>query len=873
MQSIISSKKCVDSIFSRQKSAQAINAVLRAQKGGYRLFSGKASGCLDGQRDSQWRVSAKTLLRPIEQIVAGDTVWAWDEDLCEPVPKRVNCVFIKPSRPIFDIRYQTVGGNTASLRSTEEHPFWVVGKGWTPLIQLRPGDQLQLVDGGFASVDQVSATGHMEDVFNFEVDDIHNYFVGSAGVLVHNTSDPAQNGRPAFMVDASNAAHRQSTPVTSTLELPNGETGLITEHSDGRVDLGVVERTIAPAELNALGDKVVVMSIDKPGVKRVADSTPGDVVFVSDEGASGRYRVVSFDPSEGLQAGRTRSFEDRAAFDKYIEMKRAQYEAGRAERRARDDGRQTRANAAAEEWARKLELSFDRPGEIADKLFRADAPLGVDGASLWSRDIENQVLALKREQLRGGTTPVEGNAESIGLLEWRLEMWRASKRGEVLLKRGLVGEFDPTKWGMFYTSDSGAAINYAGAQLPAVNGTVVGLRIPKSDIGRFYMDTSGVSAVNPYADVYAIGENDLSPARQPRLLLSSNDPAQQWIFDRVQAFAKQGKGVSTAAELFNFVSTLEKGLVPKTAPAVEEPGISNLADASLGDYPEAVVSEQNGGNDVTEKTPMANTEPRMFGSVLGDVPSPSAARLARRIALAMALPAGGALAYSSLTPSSPSEVISSPVAPPHASSNEVISTPIESPRASYLDMAIPPNVASAPVAINFSSMQPAFDALWKISFPNGRSQESGGTFVSMPNNNNLVNLVNTHGGQSGNIFPSYNVGASLDVLGTFHTHPYDVSEGGHTGVSLSAGDFYEFTTNGKKIALAQSGDQQFMIMRTGETVDGLLESELRNKYNRDLVASRKLGFGVASQNAAAAMASRLGIAYYQGYDGVFSKFP
>lgn len=158
-----------------------------------------------------------------------------------------------------------------------------------------------------------------------------------------------------------------------------------------------------------------------------------------------------------------------------------------------------------------------------------------------------------------------------------------------------------------------------------------------------------------------------------------------------------------------------------------------------------------------------------------------------------------------------------------------------------------------------------------MSFPGGHSQEFAGTFVS--DSSLRVDLINTHGGESGSSSHNYNIGKDQNLLGIFHTHPYDVSEGGYTGTSLSAGDFYDFSVKRKKLSFVQSGDAQFMLMRTGETVDGLTKDELENSYRQDFRPSRKLGFGVATQNAAAAMAWRLGIAYYQGYGGLLNKFP
>lgn len=86
------------------------------------------------------------------------------------------------------------GGNVETLRTTDEHPFYVQGKGWLAAGALRAGDLVQETDGTWqrvlASTREVHAGG--VTVYNIEVDGDHTYFVeDGAGpadaVWVHNT--------------------------------------------------------------------------------------------------------------------------------------------------------------------------------------------------------------------------------------------------------------------------------------------------------------------------------------------------------------------------------------------------------------------------------------------------------------------------------------------------------------------------------------------------------------------------------------------------------------------------------------------------------------------------------------------------------------
>lgn len=80
-------------------------------------------------------------------------------------------------------------GVVRRIECTTGHPFWIEGKGWVAACELQAVDLLKRVDGGvFLRVASAQLTGTSADVYNFEVSGVHNYFVGLAGVLVHNDS-------------------------------------------------------------------------------------------------------------------------------------------------------------------------------------------------------------------------------------------------------------------------------------------------------------------------------------------------------------------------------------------------------------------------------------------------------------------------------------------------------------------------------------------------------------------------------------------------------------------------------------------------------------------------------------------------------------
>ena len=73
--------------------------------------------------------------------------------------------------------------------TTPEHPFYIPEFGWTSAIQLRAGDILLLSNGNYVVVEKVQheILETPITVYNFEVEGLHTYFVGSNSILVHNS--------------------------------------------------------------------------------------------------------------------------------------------------------------------------------------------------------------------------------------------------------------------------------------------------------------------------------------------------------------------------------------------------------------------------------------------------------------------------------------------------------------------------------------------------------------------------------------------------------------------------------------------------------------------------------------------------------------
>jgi intein/homing endonuclease len=83
-----------------------------------------------------------------------------------------------------------VGGK--QIKTTDEHPFYVRGSGWTAAKDLLPGDELLSHDGRLLAVESVEQLRELAPVYNLRIADYHTYFVGSRqwefSVWAHNAN-------------------------------------------------------------------------------------------------------------------------------------------------------------------------------------------------------------------------------------------------------------------------------------------------------------------------------------------------------------------------------------------------------------------------------------------------------------------------------------------------------------------------------------------------------------------------------------------------------------------------------------------------------------------------------------------------------------
>ncbi|MNM82347.1 Hint module [compost metagenome] len=161
--------KVVEGVITKTaKNEKAINKVLE-----------KSCNCFVAGTEVQTDEGEKN----IEDIEVGDKVLSKNEETGEVAYKEVTATFDHETDEIYQIH---VGDQV--IESTYNHPFWVEGKGWTYVKDLKVGDLLVQSDGNTLKIENVELLHKQATVYNMTVDEFHTYFVSDLGIWVHNTN-------------------------------------------------------------------------------------------------------------------------------------------------------------------------------------------------------------------------------------------------------------------------------------------------------------------------------------------------------------------------------------------------------------------------------------------------------------------------------------------------------------------------------------------------------------------------------------------------------------------------------------------------------------------------------------------------------------
>ena len=137
-------------------------------------------------------VLTATGLVAIEKLSAGDVVISTNPDTLETAGKTVLETYV---RKVDKLVHLTINGE--EIVTTDNHPFYVQGRGFINAGNLLVGDKLISVNGEdlFVEKHRVEELHEPATVYNFQVEDYHTYFVGESAVWVHNSECKVSTSR------------------------------------------------------------------------------------------------------------------------------------------------------------------------------------------------------------------------------------------------------------------------------------------------------------------------------------------------------------------------------------------------------------------------------------------------------------------------------------------------------------------------------------------------------------------------------------------------------------------------------------------------------------------------------------------------------
>ncbi|PJZ79161.1 Hint domain-containing protein [Leptospira meyeri] len=101
----------------------------------------------------------------------------------KPEYKKVTKVFENETNLLYTLTYE----DSTQIQTTWNHPFFIIGRGWTEVKDIKIGDFSKTASGKLQITNiTVKELDKPIKVYNMEVEDHHTYYVSDAGVLVHN---------------------------------------------------------------------------------------------------------------------------------------------------------------------------------------------------------------------------------------------------------------------------------------------------------------------------------------------------------------------------------------------------------------------------------------------------------------------------------------------------------------------------------------------------------------------------------------------------------------------------------------------------------------------------------------------------------------
>jgi len=124
--------------------------------------------------------------KPIQEIHIGDGIYAFNPSTKNIAVQKVVEIFKARGEEIFLLDF-----GTEEIRCTPLHRFYT--ERWVYAKDLSRGDRVLSLDGQWKELKAIKREINPQPVFNLHLDEVHNYFVGQAGLLVSKMVSKTSN--------------------------------------------------------------------------------------------------------------------------------------------------------------------------------------------------------------------------------------------------------------------------------------------------------------------------------------------------------------------------------------------------------------------------------------------------------------------------------------------------------------------------------------------------------------------------------------------------------------------------------------------------------------------------------------------------------
>lgn len=167
------------------------------------------------------------------------------------------------------------------IKVTASHPFMVIGRGWVPAAALRVGDKIQDMRGEGHALHSNDKESEPQFVYDLKVQGADSYYIGKAGLLVHNSgcTQPDELGEESDLFEIAENGKSSST-TTEGESAGLGEADL-TEVAEDGADIASVAGE-GGADVAAIGDATAVAAEGATDVAEGAAVVAGGAEVSSD---------------------------------------------------------------------------------------------------------------------------------------------------------------------------------------------------------------------------------------------------------------------------------------------------------------------------------------------------------------------------------------------------------------------------------------------------------------------------------------------------------------------------------------------------------------------------------------------------------------